>query len=187
MLNMKMEMHSIYLSKDILQDNSSIRVSITTLPEEQKQAKIVNVKDLNTGILNFKIQMNNKTEKVVIVFRRHGFLDEHIIASTTLRASEIKMFKEIIGSEHKQVDIYEPIQGKNNNQHKFPLRKEERRVVGSMEIEFSLIEEFGRQNYSINKEHKAEFKNSSYSKVDSLMKNQLNGNQEFLFVDPLLN
>lgn len=185
MLNLNIQFQSIYLSKEIINENDTIRVSITTYPDGQKQAQTVEVKKMNVIQPTFKIKMNNQTEKIIVVFRKQGFFtDDHIIASTVLHSKNIHIFKELINNEHQKVSIYEPIQGKNNNKSN---NSKNRRVVGSMEIEFTMHEEFSRQNFPINKENQKEFKRKGYSQVDALLLNQSNRNQDFMFQDLIYN
>lgn len=184
MLNLKMQMQSINLSKEIIGENDTIRVSITTVPDGQKQAQTVEVKKLAINQPSFKIKFNDKTEKIIVVFRKIGlFTGDHIIASTVLHSKDIHIFKEMINSEHFKAPIFEPIQNcKNNN-----VNGKNRRIVGCMEIEFTLCEDFSRRNYFINKENKQEFNNKDYSKVDALLMNQSNGNNDFVFQDLIYN
>lgn len=177
MLNLNMQIQSINLSKEIVNDNDSIRVSITTLPDGQKQAHTLEYKKINNIQPSFKIQMNNQTEKIVIVFRKQNiFSSDNIIASTVLHSKDMHIFKEMINNEHKKVPIYEPIQGKNNNKQ---MQNKSRRILGNMEIEFSLSEDFSKQYFNKASQNQHE--------VDALLLNQLQGNQDFLFKDPIYN
>lgn len=183
MLALNIQMQSIHLSNAIISENDKVRISITTLPDGQKQAQTMEVKEMSIKQPSFKIEMNEKTEKVIIVFRKVSFF-EPIIASTVIRSDQIKVFKELCNNEHKKISIFEPIQNKNNNNK---VNKENRKIVGSMEVDFTLYEVFSRLNYHVNKEKKQEFNVQSFSKVDSLMMNQANGNKDFIFQDLIPN
>ena len=176
MLNLNIQLQSIHLSKDIIGENDTIRVSITTLPDEQKQAQAMEVREMNSKQPTFKIQINDKTERVVIVFRKKNiFGADPIIASTVIKKDDIHIFKELMSNEHKKITIYEPIQNKNNNNKS--IQNKNRRIVGTMEVEFTLKEDFKNQ-----KCYKCAF-----SQIDPIMYNQPKGLKDFLFQDPILN
>lgn len=179
MLNLNIQLQSIKLSKDIVNENDTVRVSITTLPDGQKQAQTFEVKEMNASQPTFKIQMNDQTEKVIIVFRKKSFFGQApIIASTTLKSKDIHIFKELINNEHKKISIFEPIQNFNNKNNNMKTNENKsRRIVGTMEVDFTLIEEFKRQ----------EMKENTFSIIDPIMYNQTKGNTDFLFQDPILN
>lgn len=199
MLNLKIQMESINLSRDIVHENDTIRVSITTLPDGQKQAQTFEAKETKTSGPTFKIQMNDQTEKVVIVFRKKNILaTDHIIASTTLNSKDIRIFNEMMNNEHHKISIYEPLQNYNNknnnksnsknnnkgnsknnskNNNNKIFHNKNRRIVGTMEVEFTLLEEFQRQRMTT----------SAFSRIDPIMYNQSQGNTDFLFQDPISN
>lgn len=187
MLNLKIQMESINLSRDVVNENDTIRVSITTLPDGQKQAQTFEAKEMKTSGPTFKIQMNDQTEKVVIVFRKKNILGtDHIIASTTLNSKDIRIFNEMMNNEHHNISIYEPLQNYNNknnnksnskNNNNKIFHNKNRRIVGTMEVEFTLLEEFQRQRMTT----------SAFSRIDPIMYNQSQGNPYFLFQDPISN
>lgn len=179
MLNLKIQMESINLSRDVVNEKDTIRVSITTLPDGQKQAQTFEAKEMKTSGPTFKIQMNDQTEKVVIVFRKKNiFGTDHIIASTTLNSKDIRIFKEMMNNEHHKISIYEPLQNYNNkNNNNKIFHNKNRRIVGTMEVEFTLLEEFQRQRMTT----------SAFSRIDPIMYNQSLGNTDFLFQDPISN
>ena len=187
MLNLKIQMESINLSRDVVNENDTIRVSITTLPDGQKQAQTFEAKEMKTSGPTFKIQMNDQTEKVVIVFRKKNILGtDHIIASTTLNSKDIRIFNEMMNNEHHNISIYEPLQNYNNknnnksnskNNNNKIFHNKNRRIVGTMEVEFTLLEEFQRQRMTT----------SAFSRIDPIMYNQSQGNTDFLFQDPISN
>ena len=175
MLNLNIQMQKINLSKDIIGENDTIRISITTLPDEQKQAQTMNVNEMNSKQPTFKIQMNDKTERIIIVFRKKSlFGTDHIIASTVIKTKNIHIFKELINNEHQKITIYEPIQNKNNNKIN---ESKDRRIVGTMEVEFTLQEEFKHQRCNV----------CAYSQIDPIMYKQSKGPKDFLFEDPIVN
>ncbi|KAK8892555.1 hypothetical protein M9Y10_029788 [Tritrichomonas musculus] len=179
MLNLNIQLQSIYLSKEIVGEFDTIRVSITTVPDGQKQAQTFEVREMKKAQPTFKIQMNDQTEKVIIVFRKKNiFGTDHIIASTTLKSKDIHIFKELVNNEHMKISIYEPLQNNNSkNNNSKTIAKKNRRIVGTMEIDFSLHEEFHRQKMNEN----------TFSRIDPIMYNQTRGNTDFLFQDPIAN
>ena len=177
MLSLNIQLQSINLSNDIVGKNDTIRVSITTLPDEQKQALLINVNEMKTKQPTFNIQMNEKTERIIFVFRKQNiFSSDHIIASTVIKTKDIHIFKELINNEHQKLTIYEPIQNNNKNNNKQTQNKN-RRILGSMEVEFSLHEEFKHQRNNA----------CAFSQIDPIMYNNTKALKDYFFQDPVLN
>ena len=96
-------MQSINLSKVIVSEFDTIRVSINIIPDEQKHAHTIDVCEMNSKQLTFKIQMNDITERVVVVYRKKNiFGSDNIIASTVIKTKDISILKKFINNEHKK-------------------------------------------------------------------------------------
>lgn len=136
MLKLNIRFNSIKLSSDLVEPGDTIRMSITTIPDKQKQAKTFDFKDIDTATPSFLIKMNDCIQKILVVFRKKTFFSESpIIASTIIHRNEIGVFDNDVDSDYKKVTIYESAQNKTN-QH--------RRIVGSMEVLYTLKEELQR-------------------------------------------
>lgn len=178
MLSLNIQLQSVNLSKDIIGELDAVRISITTLPDNQKQAQRVEVSELRTKQPTFKILMNDKTERIIVVFRKKSiFGNDPIIASTVIKVSDIHIFNELINSEHQKIMIYEPVQNNNNKNNNKTINNKNRKILGTMEVEFSLQEEFKHQRCN----------KCAFSQIDPLMYNQTKGFNDFLFQDPINN
>lgn len=165
MLSLNIKLHSFIISKEIAHPTDTIRVSITTIPDQQKQAKTFEIKKIDKGEISFKINFVGITEKIIFVFRKKTILgNDPIIASTVLQKEDINIYNEFINFESKKVDIYEPIQAKNKKKDK---ENENKKVVGKMEIDFSLREEFSKENYLVGNEFY-----QKYNKMNSFLINE---------------
>lgn len=166
-------MQSINLSKDIISENDTIRMSITTLPDEQRQVQTINIRELKHKHPVFKIKMNDKIERFIVVFRKKCiFGNDHIIASTIIKTKEISIFNEFINNDHKNIIIYEPVQNKGKSNH-----SKNRKIIGSMEVDFTLNEEFISQKCNV----------YALSQIDPIMYNNTKALKDYFFQDPVLN
>ena len=87
MLSLNIQMQSFELQKGIVQDNDTIRVSVTTLPSGEKQAFSFEAKKMQTTRPFFSLKINEKTEKILIALRKKSFSEKDpIIASTDMKS-----------------------------------------------------------------------------------------------------
>lgn len=178
MYGLNIHLISFNLCTDNFHANDDIRVSITTIPEEKKQAFIINAHEIHDVHHFFTINITDKTEKIVFVFRRKSLIHcDPIIASTVVTNDHFPLKKsESTNTELKQFNIFEPIKNNDPNQN--------RKVLGRMIIQFSLNEPFYEKsmdtkiNYNITRIHKGE----GYSKVfsfDNANENEFRDNSLF--------
>lgn len=160
-------MHSFEIIKNIIGPKDKIRVSITTLPELQKQSQTIDFKKMNSISPIFNIKYNENTEKIIIVFRKKSFLgSQPIIASTFMKTEDLKIFENKT-IERKKIRIFEPV---NES-------KDKREIVGKMIIELSL-EEIKPNNSEKNIKNKTKENNhSKYLKVNSYEKDLMLDNE----------
>lgn len=150
MLKLNIKLSSIKLSSNIIDHGDTIRVSITTIPDEQKKAQIFDVADMDVAMPSFQIKMNDCIQKILIVFRKKSFFsDGPIIASTVIHRDDIGIFDGSEDEDYKKINIYET----NRNKTK----QKNRRVVGSMEVFFSLKEELQHVHYVVKHEDGKKF------------------------------
>lgn len=178
MLSLNIQLHSFDLPKSIVDRNDKIRVSITTLPDKQKQAFTFEANKMTVAHPSFTINFSEITEEIVFVFRKNNlFSNDHIIASTYIKSDEFpKLFKNVNNLDIKEMNIYEPIQHLKIK----PKCTEERKIIGKMLAQFYLSESFQRQNKPIFKADQ-----QRYPKVDSLLNN--GNNENLLFQDLMTN
>lgn len=144
MLCLNLKLHSINLPPSIISPNDTLRVSITTIPDKQKEAKTIQVKNLNIETVSFKIKFNDIIENIIVVFRKKSFFsDGPIIASTCIKTKDIK---ENCNEFNKKINLYEPYQKVSEKENV----KKTRKIIGSMETNFSVKEEFAIKSYGIN-------------------------------------
>lgn len=159
---------SFDLPSNLVKYSDDIRVSITTIPEENKQAFTISARKMKDSHIVFGVNVNIPqenipndfvtagTEKIIFVFRKKSFLNnDPIIASTTIKAKELpKNLSE--PASIKVFNIYEP---KHNcpsksrvNKSKSCIdeeKKEEgnRRIIGRMQAQLSLTDPFHLKDF----------------------------------------
>lgn len=152
MLCLNLKLHSFNFAPNIVDCNDTIRVSITTLPDQQKDCRTFDVKSMNMTIVPFTIKFNERTEKILIVFRKKTFFSNGpIIASAIIKTCDIGIYKENATQGHKKVSIYMPTQHQSEKEN--TNEKKARKVIGSMEINMSIKEDFSIKTYGISKDN----------------------------------
>lgn len=136
MLGLNIHILSFRLNKNLVQSNDKVRVSITTFPENLKEAIIIDANKL-TGSHHFlAINITEKTEKLLFVFRKKSLLhSDPIIASTVIYANQLPTISSSsINTEVQDFQIYEPIKNHQNDLNFLHNRK----VYGQMSVQFSI-------------------------------------------------
>lgn len=138
---------SFYLNRNIVLPNDTIRVSITTIPEENKEAFVVTVDKSNDIHHFFTVNVTGETKKIIFVLRRKNLFSNHIIASTIVPYDELpKSESDTNNTEVKTIKLYEPFQHLNNNQ----WAVQNRRVLGEMKIQIKPAEAFPKSSIEDN-------------------------------------
>lgn len=147
-------MHSFELSKNIIRPKEKIRLSITTLPDGQKQAISFNAKKINEIQPSFNIKLSEHTEKIIIVLRKKSiFGSEPIIASTYMKTKDFTIFNGEM-KDKKKIRLFESV-------HQDKIK---RSIVGHMKIEFTIHEKsFGQNNNNYNVK---QYYNNEYEKIN---------------------
>ena len=157
MYGLNIHLKSFKLNPNIASGNDKVRVSITTFPEHNKEAFVTEAKQMFCVHHFFTVNVSEKTEKIVFVFRKKGIFEDSIIASTTIFSKDISLTKRNNQTEMMEFKIYEPVQ----NGHK------DRSVYGEMQVQFSLTTAFPTFDKKQNKNN---------SKVSEIQKStKLNG------------
>lgn len=176
------------LPEKLVHDSDSVRVSITTFPEENKQHFYVKGKKINTSNHVFSLNITNKTDKIVMVFRKKNPLgDDPIIASSTIhlkKFTELPIEQITCGTQMTDVkilDIYYPLQKQiqeeqSKEQTNGTANKNmKRKVLGQMEVQLSFSTPYLNSNKE--KTNKKENKNIS-KKMNKSYKPKKNGKYE---------
>lgn len=155
---------SFELPHNLVKYSDTVRVSITTIPEENKQAFTISARKMKDSNLIFGVNVSipqenlpkdfvsTSTEEIIFVFRKKTFFGgDPIIASTVINAKELpKNLSEpaII----KTFNIYEPRLKDQDEKHNDysksclvynkPRNNSNRRIVGRMQVQMSLTDPF---------------------------------------------
>ena len=177
MLSLNIDVQCIELRSELISVNDKIRVSITTIPDNQKQAQIFEAKKLNFVRPSFKIRFNEATKKILIVIRKKNYFEgDPIIASTTIHTYNISnIFKERNSNDQKRVNLYESIKNTNNNPQ-FAQSNQTLDIIGHIDINFSVNED--KSIFSNKKNNKENKKYNDLSKMNSFKKEN-----EYLLLD----
>lgn len=151
MLALNIKLHSINFSKDIIDTNDIIEVTIMTYPDEQKQEKSFEMKKIDSAKVSFKINFVGITEKIAFVFRKKTlFKKSPIIAVAVLQKNNIKIYNQMISFESEKIDLFDSIKQVDSKENGKANKKQ--KIVGKMEIDFSIKDEFSKENYNISNE-----------------------------------
>ncbi|KAK8865520.1 hypothetical protein M9Y10_011076 [Tritrichomonas musculus] len=157
MQGLNIHMKSFKLSTGIVNENDKVRVSITTFPEQFKEAFIIEAKQMNCAHHFFTVNITDKTQKIVFVFRKKEAKQDPIVASTTININQLPAKNKATNLEMKTIKIYEPVQNGNKN----------RKVYGEMQVQFSLTTAFSsiKANRCIEKVYNEDENHNLYNLV----------------------
>lgn len=167
MKNLNIQMENFSFSEKIFQDKDTIRISITTLPENEKEAFQFDGKRLQDAHPFFTVKKTKNTRKIIIVFRKKSISEKDpIIASTTIKSELFpKSFSDANNSQQQIINIYEPIQKPNASQ------KSQRKIVGQMSVQFSLSQDVPH-NFNVKHQIGKQRNGQGYSKMESYNNNE---------------
>lgn len=153
-MGLNIHLFSFTLPYDLISQNDIVRVSITTLPEGNKQHFEIEAKKMNKCNHSFLINVTNETKKIIVVFRKKDEKTKNpIIASTIIHSHSFPKISQNIyqfltgtlDNDIKTVKIYEPVQKQNAKQENM-----NRMVIGKMKVHLS----FGNPYPTVTKETK---------------------------------
>lgn len=138
MLNL--QFHSFEFTQGVISPNDTVRISVTSLPDEQKQATTFNVSKMHLTTSTFNLKDSDNIQKIIVVFRKKklGFI-ENIFASTIIRSNEFSNYY----NSMKRINIYEPVQRKSQDNEQ---ETGERKVVGTMILQIAKNDEASMKN-----------------------------------------
>lgn len=141
---------SIEIPKYLAKDNDEIRVSVTTIPEQNKQAFVIQANKLkdsqlifgvNVSILQEKIPSEYTTtctEEILIVLRKKNFFKaDPIIARARIKADELPQ------------NLSEPVQIKTFNlfQQCDKAKYDYNDIIGKIQVQLSLTDPFNLKDF----------------------------------------
>ena len=196
------------LPNNLVHDADAIRVSITTMPEERKQHFQIKGKKMYCSNHVFSLNITNKTDRIIMVFRKKSFINsDPIIASTIIYLKDfIQLPIENITSGTKSTDvkilyIFYPLQKQMSEEatekgQSFLSESEKkamkRKILGQMEVQLSLTTPYANLNKNKSKKNnnKKESKISTHCemkshtmKIDKKNKQKKNGDYKQISED----
>lgn len=147
-IGLNIHLISFALPKNVVKEKEGIRVSITTMPEENKQHYHLHGKKMYCTNHVFSLNITNKTKKVIMVFRKKQFFSEDpIIASTIIHSSDFPTLPEgmehfdsdPISTEVKTLNIYYPLQKQIQEERAKGENTKQmvRKILGQMQVQLS--------------------------------------------------
>lgn len=164
-LNIKLE--NLVLSKDLYQPNDKIRITMSTLPDEQSYSFNIEATYMDDIDKQFTFEISEKTKKMILLIRRKSSIKKDpIIASTILHLNQVpKSIDDKNNNKIQNILIYEPFPKEFNNQNSL---LENRKILGNIDIQFTVLPEPKCEN-KVNK-NKPKYKpNLSITKEEVLI------------------
>lgn len=171
---------SFALPKNIIKDNEEIRVSVTSIPEENKQSFFIEGKNMSNANHVFSLNITDQTKKILIVFRKKTFFfDSPVIASTIVHLVEFddipnqQMTNAMVTTEIRSFNIYYPLKLQREEEKTENIQ---RKVLGVMNIQLTFLSPYIIQDHlnnnkmhqinKVNKGQKKKYnKNNRYDKL----------------------
>lgn len=174
MFGLNIHLQSLQLNDKLVHPNDKIRVSITTLPEKNKEAIIIESKNLKDINQFFSININENTEKILFTIRQKNYIQgDPIIGSVVLGRNLIpKSAFDLKNTEIKHIKLYSKLETANYN--------------NEMTIQMSAENAFPSKHHENNKNNKTNKQRNGYcySKVNSTNhNNKFEQYDNFLLVD----
>lgn len=164
-IGLKIDLLSFSLPKRIVKDKDEIRVSITTVPDGNKQNFSMQMNDIGYIDHVFEVNITNLTKKIIVVFRKKTLFSKNaIIASTIIHYGDFPKLPQnydIVDlhstkTDIKILNIYEPYQQPRKTKHEkhseffdeqlqyaeAPDDRKNRKIIGEMQVQFSLTNPF---------------------------------------------
>lgn len=169
MYNLGIRMQSFEFISGIVKSNDIIQVSITVLPGDQKKMFSFEAKKIRSFFQTFSVVITEKTEKILIVFRKKSFLQQDpIIASTNIISSQLPQVQDASNGKLQIINIYEPFKRTSNTN----VDNNSRRIIGKFDIQFT-VEQIKPHYSNIIRHRENKFRNGeSYTKISSNYDNE---------------
>lgn len=139
MYSLNINLQSFSIQPDLLGPSDDIRVSITVVPDDNKQAFVINVKKISNANHVFTVNITEATKKIIFVFRRKWFShDDPIIASAIIHSDEFPKQGDAKNTEIKRFKLLEPLS--RAKKYGYPNNFSKRMVFGEMRIQMTPVE-----------------------------------------------
>lgn len=148
-MNLNIQIDSLSFLNKLVQPSDTIRIIITTFPEDETQAISIESKKIKETQPVFTFGISHLTKKIIAVFRKkNNFKKDYIFASTIIRSDQFpNKINDKYDSEVKVISLYEPFPSDSSHNHSL---LENRGVIGRMEVRYALSG-VSRSACSINK------------------------------------
>lgn len=158
---LNLHISSFDLPRNILKETDEVRVSITTIPDENKQAYVIPARKMKDSDITFHFNVNiarndipkeyitMQTEKIIVVFRKKSFFSDPIIASTIIPIKELP--KDVSQTpEQKVINIYVPLNKCENDKVNRNDHSKNRKIIGRMNVQMNLTEPCHLKDFNLN-------------------------------------
>lgn len=162
MMKLNIKFQTIEFIKGLFKDNDTLRVSVTALPGGSKQYFLFEASNLKKAHPTLSVNIDDETDKILIVFRKKGFTESPLIASTVLQADEFPRDFEDNDIEMKSINVFEPLQYMKKPKEASSV---ERQIVGHLNISFSLTIECICQPKATKFQNANNNKNNNFAKI----------------------
>lgn len=172
-IGLNIHLISVKLPKKIIKSKDTIRVSITTMPEGNKQHFYMKRKKINCSNCVFLTNITNHTKHIIIVFRKKSILSKNpIIAQKTIHSKEFESFQQepienwIFSTEVKTLHIFS--HQKHNKENN---RSHRNKYLGEMQIKLSFTTPYTtvKENNDEQEIEKTNIKNQKTNKKDQYL------------------
>lgn len=181
-IGLNIHLLSFTLPKKLIKSKDTIRVSITTMPEGNKQHFYIKGKKKNCSNCVFLTNITNHTKHIVMIFRKKSILSENpIIASKTIHSKEFESFQQepiengLFSTDVKTFQIYDHQKQKKDNN-----KCHRSKYLGEMQIKLTFSAPFTTEsakckelenekanNCIINQKMKKKSEHLEYQKIDN--------------------
>lgn len=171
MYGLNIHLQSFQLNNNLINKTDKIRVSITTIPDENKEHFVIEAKKINNIHHFFNVNISKDTKKIMFVFRKKNYLqNDPIIASTIVSIDQLpKSANDSSNTEMKNINIYEPLHNIKN----IKFANQGRRIFGQMQIQFSPADSFPVSSFkdTYNNPKKNQHKSDKHNIFDHINEN----------------
>lgn len=154
MKGLNIHLKSFDLKQNLVNSQDKILVSATTFPEKNNDAFVTGAKHMNSVNYDFKVNIADKTDGILIVFRKIKSENQTQVIASALISSKMIPINNSTNNETKVLKICEPTPKSNKDQ----------RVLGEMQIQLTLTKPFPDDSKD-NSQHKRKAHHHLYSEL----------------------
>lgn len=136
-MNLNIQIESLDFPNNIIQPNETIRIIVTSLPDDQNQAISIEPKTIEEVHPVFTVGISQITKKIIIVFRKKTMTKkDNIFGSTIIRSEQFpNKIDDKHNTEMRIIPIYKPFPADLGNSQSILQNRE---MLGKMEVRFAL-------------------------------------------------